>query len=305
MNLRQNGAALITAMLVTAIAAIAAAAMASRQHIDIRRTANVLESEQAGLLAIGVETWAMEILARDRDNNKTDHLEEDWATVLPPIPVEGGAVAGSIEDLQGRFNINNLVDNNGKISNDDVERFRRLLQAVGQKPDLVEAVVDWIDKDEQETFPGGAEDGTYLGAEVAYRTPNTLMSSPSELLLVDGFDLDSYTALLPHVIALPERTTINVNTASAQVLMALVQGLTESEADQLIGDRDYEKVAEFTGHTVLDQRAPPADAISVSSNYFVVKGAVQYGKIELQMISMVNRTDDAKVYPFMRSQGGY
>ena len=144
------------AMLITAVAAIAAAAMASRQHLDIRRSANLMANDQAYLFALGVESWATQVLARDAGGGQVDHLQEDWAVVLPPITVEGAVLTGHIEDMQGRYNLNNLVDK-GTVSANDLQNFQRLLQALDIDPVLAQAVADWIDTDVQPEFPDGAE----------------------------------------------------------------------------------------------------------------------------------------------------
>ncbi|MCP4699237.1 MAG: type II secretion system minor pseudopilin GspK, partial [Gammaproteobacteria bacterium] len=143
---RQKGIALITALLIVALATISAAAMVSRQQIDIRRTSNVLNLDQAYLYALGAEEWARRILIRDRNNSKIDHLSEDWAIRLPPTMVEGGGVSGHLQDLQGRFNLNNLVEN-GKAVPAEIKRFQRLLAALDLPVELAQAVTDWIDAD--------------------------------------------------------------------------------------------------------------------------------------------------------------
>ena len=61
---RQQGVALITALLVVAIAAVAAVSMASRQQLDIRRTGGLLHGEQAWAYVNGAETWARAVLRR-------------------------------------------------------------------------------------------------------------------------------------------------------------------------------------------------------------------------------------------------
>jgi hypothetical protein len=125
---RQRGVALITALLVVSLVTVIAVAMATRQHIDVRLTGNLVHGEQAYAYALAAESWARVILRRDDIQSDHDSLDEDWATALPPIAVEGGQVSGKIEDLQGRFNINNLVMPDGKVSEADVAYFRRLLE---------------------------------------------------------------------------------------------------------------------------------------------------------------------------------
>lgn len=302
---QQRGVALITAMLITALATVVAVSMASRQHLDISRTANVLELDQAYLFALGVEDWARQILARDREDNSKDHTGEDWATILPPIVVEGAVVSGKIEDMQGLFNINNLIDN-GKPSKVDVERFRRLLKAVDLDDNLSDAVLDWIDENEDLTFPDGAEDGAYLGETPAYRTPNSLMASPSELRLIKGFTEESMEALAPFITALPERTTINVNTAPAQVLMSLADGMTFSEAEEIISDREddgYDNIDTFLNIKSVKGHIKQTDDLGLESQYFLISADSYYGKSHIELFSLINRTDDAKTQVVMRSQG--
>lgn len=303
---RQSGVALLTALLITSIATVAAVSMAARQQLDIRRTGNVLDTDQAYLFALGVESWAKEILARDRRNNEVDHPKEDWATILPPITVEGAVVAGHIEDLQGRFNLNNLVDADGKASEEDIARFRRLLAALDLNEDLADAVVDWIDTDLDPRFPNGAEDPTYLGFSPPYRAANTLMESPSELLLVNGFTREVYAVLAPYVETLPVRTQININTASAPVLMSLAEGITESDATQLIderGDKGYQTVEDFLAHPLLKERRQKINNIAVASSYFMIYANTGFERSKVQLYTVVARSADARVDVIRRSQG--
>lgn len=303
---RQAGVALLTALLITAIAAVAAVAMAARQQLDLRRTGNVLDADQAYLFTLGVESWAKQILARDRRDGEVDHPEEDWATILPPIAVEGAVVAGRIEDMQGRYNLANLVDAEGRASEEDVQRFRRLLAALDLDEGLADAVVDWIDADLEPRFPNGAEDTVYLGKTPAYRAANALMQSPSELLLVNGFTQEIYNTLAPYVATLPARTPLNVNTASAPLLMALAEGITESDATQLIderGDKGYPSVDDFLAHPLLKERRQKITDISVSTSYFMIYANARFERSKMDLYSLVARGADARVSVVRRSQG--
>jgi general secretion pathway protein K len=305
-RIRQSGVALITALLITAIATVAAVAMASRQNLEVRRTTNVLEFDQAYLFALGVESWAKQVLIRDLRNGNVDHPKEPWATILPPLEVEGATVSGRIEDLQGRFNVNNLVDNSGKPNEDEIARFKRLLQALDLEPRLADAVVDWIDPDSDQRFPDGAEDQAYLEMDPPYRPANAPMIHPSELLLVRGVTPKVYEVLAPHVWTLPARTAINVNTATGPVLMSLIDGLKEAEAERLIadrGDNGYQTVEAFLSHPVLQERHLSIPNISVSSSWFLINGDVRYGRNEVHLHSVVNRTENARVTVVSRSQG--
>lgn len=302
---RERGVALITAMLVVALATTAAVAMVSRQQYDIRRTGNLLQGEQAYLYVLGVDDWASQILRRDREDNAVDYLGEEWATILPPIPVDGGSVSGAIKDRQGCFNLNDLVTD-GVANKADIERFRRLLSALSLDTELATVAADWLDKDINPAFPGGAEDDSYLQLERPYRTANGPFVSVSELRLLKGVDKEVYATLAPHVCALPTRVPINVNTASAPVLMSLADGISDADADALIegrGDEGYANIDDFRKQSAVAGRTIPPELIGVQSDYFVVTSSVKFGRITVNYQSMIQRSDTGATRILMRAKG--
>ncbi len=304
----QSGVALITAMLVTAIVVVIAVSMATRQQLDIRRSANVLEGDQAYLFALGVESWALGILAQDRRDNTSDNLGEIWATVLPPLDVEGGKVAGRIEDMQGRYNLNNLVGADGRPSAPDIARFQRLLRALQLDPALAQPLVDWIDPDSEKVSLDGAEDNDYLLRTPPYRAGNAPLSSVSELRLIKGFAAEAVARLTPFVCALPVRTDINVNTAKAEVLMTLADNLSKADADGMVQDRGlkgYPDILKFLDSPMVKSRNIKQEGLKVESSYFLVDAAAQYGRGQARLFSLVSRTADGKTQVVMRGQGAY
>jgi general secretion pathway protein K len=302
------------------LATSVAVAMVSRQQFDIRRTGNLLQAGQAGLYADGVEAWASQVLRRDRQENQRDHREEEWATVLPPIPVEGGNIAGYIDDLQGRFNLNSLVVA-GQPVPEAVAQFQRLLevlrennpeQAANLSQELAAVVIDWIDADQDLTFPGGAEDDTYMQRERPYRTANGPLLSPTELLLLEGVDAQVYAVLRPHVTALPVEgalgVRINVNTATNEVLRSLAAQITPSDAQALIdgrGEEGYSDVTAFLTQDALAGRTLQADSLTVESEYFLVVAQIQFGALLQQRHSVLQRDAKGASRPLMRAQGTY
>jgi len=289
--MKQRGIALITVLLVVALATFTAVAMTTRQQLDIRRTANVINGEQAYLYALGGESWVKRILLRDAKNSSIDSLNEVWATRLPALPIPGGSLQAQLEDLQSRFNLNNLVKE-GQASPEDIVLFEGLLGVLDLSPSLAQVVVDWIDSDQEIRYPNGAEDNTYLTKTPAYRTSNTLFSSPSEIRLLSGFDNDSYQKLLPYISTLPIRTQINVNTAPLPILMALVKELSETDARALIAARDekpFESVQDFMVHDALAGLQVDAKKLSVSSAYFLFTAQVQIDRARAQLNSVLHR----------------
>ncbi len=201
---KQRGIAMLTALLVVALATIIAVNITERQQYDIRRLGNILYSQQAYYYALAGESWARGILYKDgqsSSNKNTDNLFEDWAQPLPLTIIEGGTISGQITDLSGLFNINNLHMQNPKDpqqvtrQKQQIEMFNRLLQVLEINVPLAQAIIDWIDEDADISFPDGAEDQTYQQKTPPYRAGNRLMSSPSELLLVEGVTAEIYAKL--------------------------------------------------------------------------------------------------------------
>ena len=284
MKKRQQGVALVTALLVVSLATMAAVAMAARFQVDMRRTGNLLNGEQAYAYAVSAESWAYVILRRDRKETQHDSLDEDWSTALPPISVEGGFVIGRVEDLQGRFNVNNLSGDGGESDTKQLDYYKRLLEILGLEPALAPALQDWIDPDINATFPDGAEDDEYLLADLPYRAANRPLVDISELRLVKGYTPEVLAVLEPHVTALPATTIININTATPVVLQALHADIEESDVEQLIEDRDEEHDGEpftdkkaFLAHDALAGLELDID-VDIKSDWFNVQTDVSIGR---------------------------
>ncbi|MEO5330607.1 MAG: type II secretion system minor pseudopilin GspK, partial [Magnetococcus sp. YQC-5] len=304
-NRSQQGAALLTALLIVATAATVATGMASQHYLDIRRTANIMDRDRSMQVALGGEAWAMGILSRDGVEGKRDHLNEMWAAQIPPIPVTGGMAKGRIMDMQGRFNLNNLLMD-GKPSPVDKLRFERLLQNVDLPPGLAQSVLDWIDPDMIVGGMGGAEDETYLGKKPPYHAANQLFMSVTELTLVEGFDAKAVANLAPFVTALPGRTDLNVNTAPPEVLMTLMDRMTLEDAKDLDEKRrhndGFADVAKFLEEPIFKGKDVVSTGLSVSSRYFLVDSQVQMGRAKMQLLSLVAR-QEGHVTVLRRGQG--
>jgi general secretion pathway protein K len=233
---RQRGFAIIMAMLVVALAASIAAFMAWQQSLWVRQAENLGNLAQADAIARAAGRWMQMMLTEDAKNQDTKFQTLLLSGELPAVPVEYGAASVAMIDLQGRFNLNNLVPG-GKLSQPDVDAFRRLLQSLDLQPDLANAVVDWIDPDGETTFPGGAEDADYLALNPPYRAANQPLFDVDELVRVKGFDADAVNRLRPFVTALPAPSQVNLNSASPEVLSALLPKLSLFDAQELVAAR--------------------------------------------------------------------
>jgi general secretion pathway protein K len=300
---RPRGVALITAMLISALATIVAANLAWDSALDVRRTTVLLNRDQAIQVALGAESWVVGILHQDLEDSETDHLGEIWATDLPGLPIEGGEVFGNIQDLQGRFNINNLVGENGEIEQESLEQFRRLLTALELDPRFAGIAADWIDADLDASFPDGAEDSIYTGLLPPYRTANQALSSISELAALEGMDKFTFDTLKDHISALPGHVNINVNTASPAVLLSLDENMTVADVEGLVAEREAGGFADIA--TTFASLVTPdvLNKLEDSSQYFQLKVIVRIDTVRVTVFSVLQRGPRGDVTPILRSFG--
>ena len=304
---RQRGVALITAILITALVSSVALNLAWDNALDMRRTMTLLYRDQAVQVAVGAESWVQSILRDDLAETDTDHLGEIWASELPGLPVQSdvvqGELFGDIQDLQGRFNVNNLVDQNGEIDELVLEQFRRLLLALELDPRFAGIAADWIDANLEAGFPDGAEDAIYTGFIPAYRTPNLPITHATELAALEGMDKESFDILAPHIVALPGRTGINVNTATAPVLQSLGENLSASDVESLISEREDGGFADMqnTFSTLVDPEMLPQ--LVESTSYFQLRLVVQIATVRIIYFSTMQRGATGQVVPILRSLG--
>jgi general secretion pathway protein K len=281
----QTGVALVTAVLIVAIAVAIAAQIAFAHQVWFRQMENVADRDATDWLRRGALHWASLALLEDAAQNSTDDLSESWAMGLPTLPVEGGSIKVSIEDAQGRFNLNSVVNASS------LQVFSRLLEVLRLDPQLANAVLDWIDADSL-TSAGGAEDVDYLNLNPPYRAANRPMASVDELRLVRGFDAKTVAALLPYVTVLPLATNdINVNTAPPAVLAALVPGLDLPTAQRIAEDRSstpYKNVADFNRKLPRGMTTPTVGMV-VKTDFFLVTLDTSIGRHERRTEALLQR----------------
>jgi general secretion pathway protein K len=310
---RQRGVALITAVLVVALATILAVNVGFKGYMDQRRSATTFALDQSFEVALGGEAWAADALRRDKQrSNKTDDFTEEWATPIPPIPIEGGEFQGQLEDMQGRFNLNNLVKLEGdryKIDQPALERFTRLLVNLEIEEKWAGIIADWIDSDGEPGFPSGAEDQIYTSLTPPYRTANMPITRASELLAISEFGLERYRKLEPFVTALPMGTKLNLCTASAELLDSLIRGQTEymHARENLVDTRKQRCFPDKTGflsRVPQNEKQQMQEVIGETSSYFRSTIWVTIGTTEFTLYSLLYRNDStSQISPILRSHG--
>jgi general secretion pathway protein K len=291
-----------------ALATILAVEVGFRGFLDQRRTGTLFAIDQAYQIALGAEAWAADFLRKDLQESQTDHLGEIWARPLPPLPIDGGGiVTGRLEDLQGRFNLNNLVNPDGTTNEAAVKQLERILAALQLEPGWAVAIADWIDSDTQPGFPDGAEDSVYTGQDPPHLTANMPVTRVSELMVLPEFGAERFARVRPYLAALPVGSKLNVCTAPGVVLDSLSEGTSEFGLDP----KNLEvrrKDACFP--TLEDLRGALGDAafnelrnsLTESSSYFRATLWVTIGTTEFTLYSLLARSP-AAVRPVLRSFG--
>jgi len=290
MNFKQRGVALVLAMGVAALAAMTATAIIVSQSTWARQSELSAGHAQAQILVIAGVDWARAMLNEDRRMSNVDHLGEPWALRLAPIPVDNGEITGVIEDQQGAFNLNNLLAGD-RINPAELARFRRLLTILSLPVALADTLADWIDSDDLVQSGDGAEDGYYRALNPPYLAANRPLTDVSELALVRGFDDQVRTRLRPYVTALPRVTQLNVNTATAEVLAASIEGMDLDAARALVAERDriyFNSVGDFTNR--LGGRFNlPVSGVAFSSNFFLIRVRATFGPSQARASALLAR----------------
>jgi len=291
---QQRGAAVLVAMLVVAIAALAASSFMFRSQVEWRRFENLSRMDQAQSVLRAAQQWGATVLLDDARNSSVDHRGEAWATRLPPVEAENYRIWGLMEDQEGRFNLNNLVAN-GEIDKQQLAIFVRLLSALRLPESLAGAVADWLDADDLPFNSNSVDSPYYATLQTPYRATNQPLININELLRVKDMNRNTLAMLRPFVTVLPTRTPINVNTASPEVLVALVQGLSSEEAYSMVAKRErtyYRNITDFQ-QALPSGMTAPASGISVSSQYFLVQARASNERLSIGNQALYRRVGAA------------
>jgi general secretion pathway protein K len=308
----QAGVALLAALILMLALVITMGDIFYRHQIDISQATGARHTDQAILLAISGENWARQLLSDNADDRDIDHFEEDWAQAMPILPVEGGTLTGCLSDLQGRVNLNNFsryTSQSLKTEMDaDTNGYARVWEAllvaldIAVDPSRSATIVDWLDADSELVNSWGAEQIDY-DAYTPPRVPaNSLITDPTELAAIGSYQVAEVQRLLPWLSTLPAVTTININTASSQLLAAL-GGTIGLEFEQMVSEqRPFNSVDDF--HRFIAERTQlalpvvktrwPATVIGVNSNYFELYLEVTLGEARIEVKSIMDRAGRAE-----------
>lgn len=291
---RQRGIAVITVLLALAIAVLICSEVIMRVYNGVKRSGNHFNTEQAWEYALGGEAWARQQLAadfeKDKTTSKTDHFLEKWALPSQKMAVEGGSIEIEIYDMQARFNLNNLVDENGAIDPAQVNTFRILLSSLGVRPVYADMAARWA------SYANDTDD-MYDSDKTPYRAADTQFGSVTEMRQLKDIEMKEYRRMQPFLSALPVPLTININTAPEPVLASFagddeqsvekLKSFLEQRKQQLNGYASADAFVDIVG--VQDEDI--ADQLTVSSEYFEVRVIAEYNGRKVWLISTLFRDE--------------
>ena len=293
---QQRGAALLTAMIIVVLIVTLASSMVWQQWRAVQvEVAERARSQSAWILA-GALDWARLILREDARGD-VDHLGEPWAVPLAEARLSTFLAAdanntddgpeaflsGSITDAQGRYNVTNLVDRaKGTIELLELAAFERLCQNVGVDTSVASLVAN------------GLRDALAPAGSATANAP-LLPQSVAQLSWL-GVDAASLDKLAPYIVVLPVVTTVNVNTASSEVLVAVIKGNDHATAERLLQVRQrtpFKSLAEFEAQ--VPALLPQTARLSVNSRFFEVRGRLRLSDRVLEESSLVQRVSGRQV----------
>ncbi len=303
---RQRGVAMVIALFTVAMATVIATAILSQSYLQMRRTSNLFNSEQALQYAISGERFMAAALQLHRENKETDDKLDLWYTAPLIAPLANGGIAANLLDQQGCFNVNSVVDTAGQPRGKRIEQYRRLLTVLSLPLELADVLRDWVDADDLPEG-NGAEEDTYLSRTPAYRAANGPIESPSELQLMAGYTPEVLEILMPHVCALPVRQAkLNINFVTAPVLQSLSDKIDSSIAEELVSQAEEIPFAEdeaFLSHQLLEGIELETDQIGVITDFYKAEAKVDVGELQLRFVSLFQRGADGKVRVVARARG--
>ncbi|AMO55818.1 general secretion pathway protein K [Endozoicomonas montiporae CL-33] len=300
---RQRGIALIYVLLIFAMITLMASQMVTSLWLHTEKNARFLERIQAKHHALSAEQYVALLLEQDFEDDKkkkrqVDHERERWNVTTVGYPVEQGSVELEIVDENGRFNLNwlNAEALDGKRF---TTQFETILKNLGIDTQLIYAIKDWIDSD-QEPSETGAEDNHYLVLDPHRRTADFPLVSLSELRLIQGVGKQEFELLTPLVTVLPKESKVNVNSALPEVLRSLSDKITEGDAQSIIDSRTDEGFAKLEDMTKLpalkDKTAElKAAGFEFTSSYFNVYIKATYRDTVFYLRTLLVRNADGKV----------
>lgn len=296
-----RGAALLVAMVLLSVVATLAAGMVWQQWRAVQVETAERSRSQSGWMLLGAQDWARLILREDARSGKATSLNEPWATPLAEARLSSflaadrdnnadsgpeAFLAGSITDAQARYNLRNLLVD-GKVDAPQLAALQRLCTSAGLGPDTASALAEGL-----------------LAAQLASGDDAPLPPQQLADLAWLGLDASTLDRLASVVVLLPVATPVNLNTASREVLAAVVPGLDLGSADRLVQARVRTPLRSIADAVAIVGAGPKLQErdVDVKSSYFEVHGRLRLENRVLETRSLIERRGGLQVLAIQRQQ---
>ncbi len=289
------------AMLLAALAATIAATLLWQQQRWIGEHAHRRDQVQAQALAMAGVQWARQIVFENAPAGAVVHLGQPWALKLPAMPIENGSIGGYVTDAQGRININNLAAT-GAVPIAARAPLSMLFTELALPAALLDAIGDWVDTDAQMTGSSGAEDAWYLAQDPPGLAANSPVRRVAELMAVRGADTVLISRLRGFVGAIDAPAAVNVNTAPAEVLRALLPGTDANAVAKLVASREqtpFSSVPEFKSRLPRPEPVVDETLLSVKSDWFEISIEARQGDTLARARALLKRSSAGSDWPIV------
>ncbi|QVN03661.1 type II secretion system minor pseudopilin GspK [Pseudomonas rhodesiae] len=274
MTAKQRGMAIISALLIAAVVAVIAAGLLTRQRVFTRS----LEAEQLRIqgqwLLLGALEDSRQRLWEARQKDVLTRLDQPWARA------QKGLFEGRLEDEQGKFNLRNLV-NRGRPDAEQVQNFERLCGLIGVDGALSRRISQRVI-------------ASYDQTDQPAKYP--MLRSLDDLSGVEGLDPLLLQRMQGFVGVLPGATWVNGNTARAEVLSAVVPGLSLSQAQALVAERDggrwFINRGDFVNRLHLPQVAVESVLVGITSEWFRLQGQTRREQRRVTLDALLHRPEN-------------
>ena len=306
----QRGAALISAMLVvTLVATLASVALWQQwKHVEVESAER--HRVQSSWLLNGALDWSRLILREDalarggagssasgggaggQGNPSTDHLAEPWALPLKEAKLstflaqdqqlrEGDPevfLSGQMTDAQSRINLTNWTEGNDSKGNTQLnETMQIALVRLFKVLDLPLIELERLGQAWRAASQAAKLAKPEVGQALTNTAPGTALL-PQQITQLQwlGVSRETVQRLAPFVTILPQATPVNLNTASAEVIYAMVLGLDLATAQQFVQQRSRSHFGNLSeAGKALGGKTLEARWFAVGSRFFEVWGRLR------------------------------
>ena len=248
----ERGIALLLSLLVLALLVAIILEFDSEARREYRDAAGFRDNFKAVILARAAVQAARAVLQQDflldkQTGQQFDGPTDLWAFPIKNYSIGDGLLNAQIEDERGKLNLNDLAAAGDPTARKaKVLRAKRLFELLQVNPDLVDAIVDWVDPDEIPE-PAGAETLYYQSLRPAYRAANAPLQTLLELRLIKGMTPQIVDGLSKFVTVYPPdgESKVNLNTADSIVIQALDPRITQTVAGEVIQSRPFKTIQDL------------------------------------------------------------